>query len=200
MEEKILIQSEQGGSKQIFVKVFLTGILISVILFGSAAFKIAVLDGVPEYLDASWVRDGMAICTPILLVFSVVGLILQLWLGRCSLSITNRRVYGQAAFGKRVDLPLDSISAIGKSFLNGISISSASGVIRFFLIKNADKMYDIISRLLVERQKSSTSQSIIKQNFSNTSAEEIKKFKELLDAGIITQEEFDAKKKQLLGL
>jgi len=31
-------------------------------------------------------------------------------------------------------------------------------------------------------------------------AEEIKKFKELLDMGIITQEEFDAKKKQLLGL
>lgn len=31
-------------------------------------------------------------------------------------------------------------------------------------------------------------------------AEEIKKFKELLDSGIITQEEFDAKKKQLLGL
>lgn len=30
--------------------------------------------------------------------------------------------------------------------------------------------------------------------------EEIKKFKELLDEGIITQEEFDAKKKQLLGL
>lgn len=31
-------------------------------------------------------------------------------------------------------------------------------------------------------------------------ADEIKKFKELLDLGIITQEEFDAKKKQLLGL
>ena len=31
-------------------------------------------------------------------------------------------------------------------------------------------------------------------------AEELKKFKELLDMGIITQEEFDAKKKHLLGL
>jgi len=33
-----------------------------------------------------------------------------------------------------------------------------------------------------------------------SSADELKKFKELLDYGIITQEEFDAKKKQLLGL
>lgn len=31
-------------------------------------------------------------------------------------------------------------------------------------------------------------------------ADEIKKFKDLLDSGILTQEEFDAKKKQLLGL
>lgn len=33
-----------------------------------------------------------------------------------------------------------------------------------------------------------------------SSAEELKKFKELLDLGVISQEEFDAKKKQLLGL
>lgn len=33
-----------------------------------------------------------------------------------------------------------------------------------------------------------------------SSADEIAKFKNLLDDGIITQEEFDAKKKQLLGL
>ena len=40
-------------------------------------------------------------------------------------------------------------------------------------------------------------------NSSNNSlspADEIKKYKELLDSGAITQEEFDAKKKQLLGL
>ena len=33
-----------------------------------------------------------------------------------------------------------------------------------------------------------------------SSADELKKYKELLDSGVITQEEFDAKKKQLLGL
>lgn len=35
---------------------------------------------------------------------------------------------------------------------------------------------------------------------ANSPIEEIKKYKELLDMGIITQEEFDIKKKQLLGL
>lgn len=35
---------------------------------------------------------------------------------------------------------------------------------------------------------------------SVSAADELKKFKELLDMGVITQDEFDAKKKQLLGL
>lgn len=35
---------------------------------------------------------------------------------------------------------------------------------------------------------------------SVSAADELKKFKELLDIGVITKEEFDAKKKQLLGL
>lgn len=37
-------------------------------------------------------------------------------------------------------------------------------------------------------------------NEAFSAADELKKFKELLDDGIITQEEFDAKKKQLLGI
>ncbi len=44
-----------------------------------------------------------------------------------------------------------------------------------------------------------------KQNISTTphsmsAADELQKFKDLLDSGVITQEEFDSKKKQLLGL
>lgn len=38
------------------------------------------------------------------------------------------------------------------------------------------------------------------QNNTGSTPEDIAKFKELLDSGAITQEEFDAKKKQLLGL
>lgn len=40
----------------------------------------------------------------------------------------------------------------------------------------------------------------VTQNVTISVADELKQFKELLDMGVITQEEFDAKKKQLLGL
>lgn len=45
-----------------------------------------------------------------------------------------------------------------------------------------------------ERKKQSTQKSKVSE------ADEIMKFKKLLDDGVITQEEFDAKKKQILGL
>ena len=47
-------------------------------------------------------------------------------------------------------------------------------------------------------EKSKAPQGAVVQQAS--AADELKKFKDLLDAGIISQEEFDAKKKQLLGL
>ena len=42
------------------------------------------------------------------------------------------------------------------------------------------------------------SSTMVQNNIS--AADELKKFKELLDMGLISQEEFDAKKKQLLGI
>ena len=55
------------------------------------------------------------------------------------------------------------------------------------------KLNSIIEQLQQEKNR-----SVATPAFS--AADEIKKFKELLDMGVLTQEEFDAKKKELLGL
>ena len=52
-------------------------------------------------------------------------------------------------------------------------------------------------RKQIEDIKNAPSGGVIQQL---SPAEELKKFKDLLELGVITQEEFDAKKKQLLGL
>lgn len=49
-------------------------------------------------------------------------------------------------------------------------------------------------------EKTQKESAAANQTATYGSADELKKFKELLDSGIISQEEFDAKKKQLLGL
>lgn len=43
-------------------------------------------------------------------------------------------------------------------------------------------------------------QTVVNNIQETTNADELKKYKDLLDSGAITQEEFDAKKKELLGL
>ena len=67
--------------------------------------------------------------------------------------------------------------------------------------KNASYIFSMISNaiqdILEKRQATQGAATVIQ---ATSPAEELKKFKELLDMGIITQEEFDAKKKQLLGL
>ena len=50
----------------------------------------------------------------------------------------------------------------------------------------------------IRKARSAKEQASVAPQVSVT--DELKKFKELLDLDIITQEEFDAKKKQLLGL
>ena len=137
------------------------------------------------------------------LVCSIVGTILSVlfywWLSKMEIVVTNKRVYGCTAFGKRVDLPIDSISAVGMSMLNGLAVGSSSGRIVFSLLQNRDAVHNAISDLLIERQSHETARTIT-QTMPLSNADELKKYKELLDDGIITQEEFEAKKKQLLGL
>lgn len=59
----------------------------------------------------------------------------------------------------------------------------------------------VIILSFIKRSKSFNPENKVKVEISAKSeADELKKFKELLDTGIITQEEFDAKKKELLGL
>lgn len=58
------------------------------------------------------------------------------------------------------------------------------------------KIYEYLQSKVDEAKKNNNN-SIIS---TVSPAEELKKFKDLLDSGVISQEEFEAKKKQILGL
>lgn len=132
----------------------------------------------------------------------VIGGLLFLWLRSYELTVTDKRVYGKVAWGKRVDLPVDSVSATATiSLFKGVSVSTSSGKISFLAIKNANEIYEAVSKLLVERQQENKTAVVATTAPAATDeAEQLQKFKKLLDDGVITQEEFDAKKKQILGL
>lgn len=150
------------------------------------------------YTKYSFTPDAIFVVLGIGLI--VFAIILFFYMAGCELHITDKRVYGKGAFGKRVDIPIDSISAVGKiSWLKGVIVSSSSGSIRFMYLANANEIHSVLSDLIIGRQGKSIN-NIIKQEIPQSNADELKKFKDLLDSEIITQEEFEAKKKELLGL
>ena len=128
-------------------------------------------------------------------VVAICFLFTFLMMKKMQITITDKRVCGKTYFGRSVDLPMDSISAVGSSWFNGIAVSTSSGKVSFLFIENSKEIRELLCQLLIDRQ--GKPQSVIPHK---SNADEIKKYKELLDSGIITQEEFDAKKKQLLGL
>lgn len=84
-------------------------------------------------------------------------------------------------------------------------ILPSSGEYNFFYSYNnssAKKVCTIINELVGEAKLDQQVTERTKSNLvgASTVADEIKKFKELLDMEVITQEEFDSKKKQLLNL
>ena len=80
---------------------------------------------------------------------------------------------------------------------NSFLFSASIGTKKYGYLKEVmPTIYDYIHER-VRMSKESHNETIIQQT---SSADELLKFKKLLDDGIITQEEFDAKKKQLLNL
>lgn len=184
MEEKIIIKSRNALK---FLSPLITFLLTCAVILFLGMFFFWIQDDFEDFL--------LFTTPPFIAV--IVLLILKLNISNCELTVTDKRIYGKALLGKRVDLPIDSVSAIGTSALKGIDIGTSSGRIKFKLIANSDEIHSVMSKLIIDRQ---TNKEPVTSNVVSSNADELKKYKDLLDSGVITQEEFDAKKKQLLGL
>ena len=211
MEEKIIT----GKFKKSFIPLLLCVIALVVMLVLASAqandrrndrwsyhYDADIIDGFVELLCFSgYFTMFRPIIFYLMILIIVVSLIIYFMTRACELTVSTTRVVGKSSFGKRVDLPLSQISAIGYSLFNGISIATSSGSIKFWLLTNREDVHKALSEEIAKFQVQNRPQCEPTASAGSTScADELKKFKELLDAGVITQEEFDTKKKQLLGL
>ena len=185
MKEKVLIEGVFSKRNMLAIILYCIGAF-----FGFGAIK----------LLAGGSSTGFAVNLLITIVACAVAALLQYWMNNCEITVTDKRVYGKAAFGKRVDLPADMISSVDMCAFKGIGVSTSSGRIQFLFCTNQADVFQAISGGLLKRQTQVKTETVIKQEIPQSNADELKKYKDLLDGGVITQEEFDAKKKQLLGL
>ena len=133
---------------------------------------------------------------PILVAMLIVNVIFAI--SNYSITVYSDKIVGNTTFKKQVSLPIDSITAASISMFHGVAVGTSSGLIKFLMIENNKDVYTAINKILSNRQEKPA--NIVQQVVNQTSATELKEYKELLDSGVITQEEFDVKKKQLLGL
>lgn len=93
---------------------------------------------------------------------------------------------------------IKDIKSVDACASKGLKIRGAGFKYKIKLVKNRDEIRTSIM------EKMQQAHALVSQTpaaaESSCQIKDIREFKELLDLGIITQEEFDAKKKQLLGL
>ncbi|CAJ1188744.1 hypothetical protein CPEBRM1_ABPJDJAI_01087 [Companilactobacillus paralimentarius] len=78
--------------------------------------------------------------------------------------------------------------------LSGIVNDPDGNQILLFTVNGDQTLYDVTQKQKTESNKLS------ENKISDTNIDDLRKLKKLLDDGILTQDEFDAKKKQILGL
>ena len=130
--------------------------------------------------------------------------------------VSNIRVffYYNDASVERLDvIPLDKIQTIEISSDKFSTYLSVVGLTDTFIIDGKaplmEKLHEVLNDLLYVHPQTAAPEASLPQDAEPAQdlssdaadiAEALKSYKDLLDTGIITQEEFDAKKRQLLGL
>ena len=87
--------------------------------------------------------------------------------------------------------------------ISNIYISESITVVLIIIIAICiilNSIWEIANCIFEKSKGNKINETVIKQELPQSNADELKKYKDLLDSGVITQEEFDTKKKQLLGL
>lgn len=219
MDEKVLIKSEMDKKARSVLQALMAvgfamaAILLLSLLLQKVTYERGYLSKYTvEYRAITLALRGhmtyliRLIIAGVFLLLGVVTTVIYLAVKNCEIIVTDKNVKGKTKFGKEVVLPLYMISSYSTSkFLSTISVSTASGSTKFLLIGNYMAIGNALSGLINERQSSTVSASNVAPVApvaapAGSAIDDLAKLKTLLDSGVITQEEFDAKKKQLLGL
>ena len=149
--------------------------------------------GFGQYCVSYFMGPVVVIAT--ITVALIIASLLYIMDKKTELSILDDYIIGKKSNGKTVQFLLKDIKSVEITKTNGLKITGTGIKYIIHSIYNNEEMKNAIMDMLSQLPND---QSTITVSTSNAGA--IKEYKDLMDAGIITQEEFDAKKKQLLEL
>ena len=154
-------------------------------------------------IDFVFAKVGLVYFTCIVLV--VILLLVNLWYSadqKKTMEISGDRIICKKRNEIVKEFLIKDVNSVKSAFIKGLVVSGNGIKHKVMLLENAGEIKTAIMNSATyhpaEKTVNAAPATTIMQQTSN--ADELKKFKELLDSGVITQEEFDAKKKQMLGL
>lgn len=148
-----------------------------------------------QYLFNKKVEFVLFIAILVLFIVLLIGSVLYIADKKTELTIHENAITGKKINGKTVQFLLKDIKSVETTKTQGLKITGAGIRYDIHLLQNAEEMKNVIMDMLAKVHQELPAVAVV-----GSSANDIKEYKELLDSGVITQEEFDAKKKQLLGL
>jgi len=114
-------------------------------------------------------------------------------------NLTNYKITGTYSRHLSLNIPIDSISSVSKGMFSSLCITCAGNKYNISYVRNRDNLCSKLNELLNKRTQQSFKDAPITMQQPST-FDEIAKLKKLLDNGIISHDEFEIKKKQLLDL
>lgn len=114
---------------------------------------------------------------------------------KAELIINGDRIICKNGQKTKKEFLVKDVKSISIAFIKGLKIVGDSVKYKINLIENGDE----IKSVLMEKISAQPVENAVTASQDNTT-DDLVKYKELLDSDVITQEEYDAKKKQLLNL
>ena len=174
MEEKILIK----GKKSFPTAYIVLNMFLIVILF-------LAKNNFAKNLESRFFFS-------VLIVFAFITFLVFLFLSlMVNITITNKKIFGFTSKYTKVSVPIENIKSV--SLINPYSISLKTSTGEFIYIFNGFKNAPELVKTMEKMMPNNNEQS-------EKDLDLLKKYKDLLDSGVITQLEFDTKKKEILKL
>ena len=143
---------------------------------------------------------------PVLFAWAGLFVVLSLWTiwysddRKKSMTIDGNKIICKKGEKVSKEFLVKDVKSVQLASIKGLKVDGNGIKYRINLVKNADELKSTIMGIIETLPAESDSVNRNSQEAQSSSADELLKYKELLDGGVISQEEFDAKKKQLLGL
>ncbi len=197
--DKVLVQSSKNRKayKKILTLIYGAAFVFTVFFSLSSAITTSQLDFFIIYFAVYF-----------LLIFSiaiVLNVVSKKIFKNSNVVVSETKIVASYGLKSQISLPIDSINSVtlNSKLLSEIGFNCAVKTYKIAYIENRKEIFDIVNTLISEMsvdKKSSNFSSVSRQSENTDIEMELKKFKSLLDNNLISQEEYEAKKKQLLNL